>query len=219
MVWNDASFHDVIAVLLGAQRVVIERLDPDEPLSGTNPLIPKIKEDGKLRSLAKLLLARDTQAAVEAFIPWDLTPEANGGRVGHGWAHWVYPETRGNESYDIRAALNQADPPPLTSGGAAYEYFYMYELDIQYRVARGGTCIALRHTCGASRPRAANGQHRTSAETKSLAAAIYAASLAQTASDVAIDAGLAAQITANLAATRAAYLAQSQAKYPDLGFI
>lgn len=219
LVWSEASFHDVIAVLLGAQRIVIERLDPDEPLSDANPLIPKIKEDGRPRSLAKLLLARDTQAAVEALIPWDLTPETHGGRIGFGWAHPCYAETRGNESFDIGAALNQAVPPALMSGAAEPEAFYIYELSLQRGADAGGGLPGLRHTCGATVPRRVSGSYQTPGGTKELAARIYAASLAQTAADVAIDAGLAATITANLAATRATYLARSQAMYPERGYV
>lgn len=221
MVWNDASLHDVFAVLMGAQRIVVERLDPAEPLSDANPLIPKIKEDGRLRNFAKLLLARETQSAVESFFPWDFTPEANGGRIGFGWAHWCYGDTRGNENYDIGAALDQPEPPAVSLGATTHEFYVMYELAIQYHVARGGgEPIALRHTCGGWRRRSTRGSFQQTPEsTKSLAARLYAASLAQTASDVAIDAGLAAQITANLAATRATYLARSQAKYPQLEYV
>jgi hypothetical protein len=208
--WTEPSLIDALAVAAAADRVVLRQLVED------GPFVPVIERDHLLRSLAALVLGRDIRRQLEAHVPWDLTPAAQGGRIGAGFAHPVCGLLQASDSYDVAVALTaiEGGARPAAPGLAGYlrnrpdgsDFLWMSLADNP------------RGEASASQPRATTGDLVTPPATKALAVRIYAAALAQNAADASIDADLAAACAATLAATRASFLAHAQALYPARGY-
>lgn len=217
MVWVEPSFHDVVSVGMGADRVALVRQDPDD---ASSPLVPVIQKGSFCQFLATLLLARESRRAVDAVVPFDLRPEQYGDRVGHGFGHQVYRWTNGNDSFDIAAAL---DAPPGKRhlpdlGGALAETAHMYVV-----FGEGRPCIlGLRHTSGVCLPAQAKsvpGAYAVAEETKELAARIYTRAIEEVEANAAIDVGLTTTILNSMAVARAERLAFAQAMRPGRGYV
>lgn len=209
--WTESSFHDAIGAQMGARRVLLRRLIPNEPPSDENPLVPQIFPNSLIVGVATLLLARDVQGRLEAEVSSDHSPEANGGKIGWARAHEVYAMTRPNAAYDIPAVL------ALIEAGQHAKVFVPSNCRIPALGLWGAELGNLRggYSSSSERPTV---PYETPPDVKAIGKRLYAAALAQCVADVAIDADLAAENSAHLAAVRADFLAAAQTMYPARGY-
>src|SRR6185295_6243615 len=135
----------------------MRRLNPNEPESITNPKVPTASPDEILRPLAQLVVARDIRGRLEATWPWELRPEAFGGRVDFGWGHPIYPALGGTEGYDVDVALaaieagQRGDVRPLSVPGIGTRIDYASGAGNAF--LEWGTASVPRYCCGGVRPR------------------------------------------------------------------